>query len=104
MLFKYFIYTVLYSPPFRSFGVVMNQGELDLQTLYNAIQTLYSDSKGISSNEKHAASAYLEEFQKSVGFNHSNHSLTNVTLLKCMKVIMLRIHILLVIGPSLDLG
>lgn len=47
-------------------SVMGGHGELDLQTLYNAIQTLYSDSKSISSNEKHAASAYLEEFQKSV--------------------------------------
>ncbi len=40
-------------------------GELDLQSIFNAIQTLYSPSG--PPHEKHAASSYLEEFQKSVG-------------------------------------
>jgi len=41
-----------------------NGGEVDLPTVFNAIQTLYAPNT--SPSDKRAASNYLEEFQKSV--------------------------------------
>ncbi len=38
----------------------------ELEQVYRAVQTLYNDSSGIPMSDKQAASAWLNEFQRSV--------------------------------------
>lgn len=47
-------------------------GDITLNMLYNAIQILYSDKAGISPADKHNASAFLDQFQRSVSLRIFN--------------------------------
>lgn len=38
----------------------------ELEQVYRAVQTLYNDSSGIPMSDKQAASAWLNDFQRSV--------------------------------------